>query len=129
MHQQIRLAVPRSSPPNLEPVLQVLKDAGINIIAVGGSNLEHGGEFGFAVDHDRQDAALQALRNARLRPRIVDVTVCLLDNRPGALLECISEANRSHRPGGRLIRDIAVGIPDDEGRVPVQVLFEGPAQV
>jgi hypothetical protein len=127
MHQQIRLDVPASSPPNLEAVLQILKDAGINIVAVGGSNVEQGGEFGFAVDHDKQDAALEALRSARLRPRVVDVTLCLLDNRPGALLECITEANRNHRPGGRLIRDIAVGVPEADGRVPVQVYFEGPA--
>ncbi len=126
MHQQIRVEVPAGSPPNLEAVLQILKDAGINIIAVGGSNVEHGGEFGFAVDHDQQAAAVQALEGARLRPRVVDVTLCLLDNRPGALLECIGQANQGHRPR-RLIRDIAVGIPDAEGRVPVQVYFDGPA--
>jgi hypothetical protein len=126
MHQQIRLAAPASSPPNLEKVLQVLEDAGINIVAVGGSNVEHGGEFGFAVDHDRQDAALDALRAAGLRPRVVDVTLCLLDDRPGALRDCIAKANRGHRPG-RLIRDIAIGIPGADGRVPVQVYFDGPA--
>lgn len=126
MHQQIRLAVPASSPPNLEKVLMVLEDAGINIIAVGGSNVEHGGEFGFAVDHDQQAAAIRALEGARLRPRLVDVTTCLLENRPGALRDCITSANQGHRPG-RLIRDIAVGVPDGDGRVPVQIYFDGPA--
>jgi hypothetical protein len=126
MHQQIRLAVPASSPPNLEKVLQVLEDAGINIIAVGGSNVEHGGEFGFAVDHTQQQAALEVLQEARLRPRLVDVTLCRLDNRPGALRDCISSANEGHRPG-RLIRDIAIGIPEEDGRVPVQIYFDGPA--
>jgi hypothetical protein len=126
MHQQIRLAVPASSPPNLESVLQVLEDAGVNIIAVGGSNVEHGGEFGFAVDHDQQEAALKVLEDARLRPHLVDVTVCLLENRPGALRDCITNANRGHRPG-RLIRDIAIGVPDADGRIPVQIYFDGPA--
>jgi hypothetical protein len=126
MHQQIRLAVPASSPPSLEKVLQVLEDAGINIIAVGGSNVEHGGEFGFAVDHDQQEAALKVLADARLRAHLVDVTLCLLENRPGALRDCITNANQGHRPG-RLIRDIAVGIPDADGRVPVQIYFDGPA--
>ena len=124
MHQQIRLAVPTSSPPNLEKVLQLLGDAEINITAVGGSNVEHGGEFGFAVDHDQQAAALAVLREAHLRPHVVDVTLCLLDNRPGALRDCISNANQGHRPG-RLIRDIAVGVPEADGRVPVQVYFDG----
>jgi hypothetical protein len=123
MHQQIRLAVPASSPPNLEKVLESLEAAGINIIAAGGSNVEHGGEFGFAVDHDQQEAALAVLREAHLRPRVVDVTLCLLDNRPGALRDCISNANQGHRPG-RLIRDIAVGVPEADGRVPVQVYFD-----
>jgi len=123
MHQQIRLAVPASSPPNLEKVLQVLEDAGINVIAVGGSNVEHGGEFGFAVDHDQQEAALTVLRAAHLRPHLVDVTLCLLDNRPGALRDCITNANQGHRPG-RLIRDLAVGVPEADGRVPVQVYFD-----
>ena len=126
MHQQIRLAVPASSPPSLEAVLQVLENAGINIIAVGGSNVEHGGEFGFAVDHDQQGAALDVLRGAHLRPHLVDVTVCRLENRPGALRDCITNANQGHRPG-RLIRDIAVGVPDADGRVPVQIYFDGPA--
>jgi hypothetical protein len=124
MHQQIRLAVPASSPPNLEKVLRLLEDAGINITAVGGSNVEHGGEFGFAVDHEQQDAALTVLRGANLRPHVVDVTLCLLDNRPGALRDCISSANQAHRPG-RLIRDIAVGVPEADGRVPVQIYFDG----
>jgi len=126
MHQQIRLAVPADSPPNLEKVLQVLEDEGINIIAVGGSNVEHGGEFSFAVDHEKQDAALEVLRGARLRPRLVEVTVCLLENRPGALRDCITSANRGHRPD-RLIRDIAVGVPDADGRTPVQLYFDSPA--
>ena len=123
MHQQIRLAVPASSPPNLEKVLESLEAEGINITAVGGSNVEHGGEFGFAVDHDQQEAALAALQKAHLRPRVVDVTLCLLDNRPGALRDCIAKANQGHRPG-RLIRDIAVGVPEADGRVPVQVYFD-----
>ena len=127
MHQQIRVHVPASSPPSLETVLGVLAAANINILAVGGSNMEHGGEFGFAVDHAQQDDAVLALQTAHIRHRVVDVTVCEVENRPGALLECIRDANGTKRPAGLLIRDIAIGVPDDAGRVMVQVFYDRPA--
>jgi hypothetical protein len=127
MHQQIRVVVPISSPPNLATVLEVLERARINIVAVGGSNVEHGGEFGFAVDHAQQIAAEEALQKAHIRHRVVDVEECVVENRPGALLECVRDANQRHRPSGRFIRDIAIGIPDVNGRVMVQIFYEGPA--
>jgi hypothetical protein len=129
MHQQIRAATPRSSPPDLARLLSVLRDAGINIIAVGGSNHERDGEFGFAVDHDQQQAALDALAGARppIKARVVDVEVAWLEDRPGALLAAVQKANQANRRGNRLIRDIAVGVPDGQGRVPVQIYYdEGP---
>jgi hypothetical protein len=121
MHQQIRLA-PVKSPADLEAPLRVVADAGINILAVGGSNVEHGGEFGFAVDHDKHDAAIAALRAAGYKPRTADVTVCFLEaDKPGQLLDCVAKAAKDNKANGKGIRDIAVGIPDDQGRIPVQI--------
>lgn len=120
MHQQIRV-VGAKSPPDLEAVLQVLADAGINIIAVGGSNLEHGGELGFATEHEDQQKALDALTTAGYRPRVADVLVCWLTNEPGSLLDCIRQAAESNRGTGKGIRDLAIGVPGPDGRIPVQV--------
>ena len=50
MHQQIRTQ-PTQSPPDLQAFLTVLEEAGINIEAAGGSDIEQGGEFAFAVAH------------------------------------------------------------------------------
>jgi hypothetical protein len=126
MHQQIRLLVPAKSPPNLGDVLQVVADAGINILAVGGSDHEDGGEFGFGVEHDDLPAAKKALEDARYRPRIVDVKLCLLDNQAGALLACVQEARAENQPSGKVIRDIAVGVPDKDGKIQVQIYSEKP---
>jgi hypothetical protein len=126
MHQQIRL-VTRLSPPDLAAALQVVADAGINILAVGGSNLEHGGEFGFAVAHEDQAAAVAALEAKRYRPRAVDVTVCwITKNEPGQLLECVRTASNANKGTGKAIRDIAIGVADDQGRIPVQIFSDGP---
>lgn len=126
MHQQIRLLVPAKSPPDLAGVLEIV--ARYNILAAGGSNIEHGGEFAFALDHDDQDAAVAELTAAGYKPRVVDVHVCFLTDEPGALLECIRDARRENKTTGKLVKDIAIGGKDANGLVPVQVYSEKPGR-
>jgi hypothetical protein len=126
MHQQIRLVVPKKSPPDLASVLAVL--APYQILAAGGSNIEHGGEFAFAVDHGVQDAALKALRDAGYEPRVADVHFCMVTDTPGALLACIQAATAKNKASGNLIKDIAIGGTNAAGEVPIQVYSEKPGK-
>jgi hypothetical protein len=119
-HQQIRLA-PVLSPPDLEAVLKVVAAKGINIIAVGGSSIEHGGEFGFAVEDEDLDRAMQALRDARYKPRSIVVDFDWVDpDQPGALLGVISDVKARNKTRGHAIQDIAIGTPKD-GKILIQV--------
>ena len=120
MHQQIR-TVPAMSPPNLQEFLQVLLDAGINMEAAGGSNIEQGGEFAFAVAHGQEEEALIALKHKGYAPRLVDVTHCALTNEPGQLLACITDVTTSNNEHGRVIKDIVLGVPDEDGRIQIQI--------
>ena len=126
MHQQIRLVVPRKSPPDLASVLEVL--APFNILAAGGSNIEHGGEFAFAVDHGEQTAALKALTGAGYEPRVVEVHACMVTDTPGALLACIQEAAGKNKATGKLIKDIAIGGKNANGEMPIQVYSDKPGK-
>jgi hypothetical protein len=130
MHAQIR-SKPTMSPADLAAFLQVLSDAGINIAAAGGSDIESGGEFGFALEHPEgdesaYDEAEQLLRDRGYDPRRVEVVSCALDNEPGTLLRCIRKAVDANQGTDRRIRDIAVGVPDADGRIQVQVYSEAP---
>ena len=49
MHLQVRSET-EHSPPDLGAVLALLGDEGLNIVSMGGSLLEGGGEFAFAVE-------------------------------------------------------------------------------
>lgn len=123
MHQQIR-TVPRLSPPDLEAFLTVLEGAGINIEAAGGSDVERGGEFAFAVRHGLEREAMAALESMGYEPRLVDVHLCELTNEPGQLLACIAEARSLNVSAGRVIKDIAVGVPNADGLIQVQIYSE-----
>jgi hypothetical protein len=123
MHQQIRSA-PVMSPADLKAFLAVIERAGINIEAAGGSDVERGGEFAFAVAHEKQRAAVEALKAAGYHPRVVDVDVCHLTDNPGQLAACIARISDQNRRTGKVIRDLAIGGPDKAGRIPVQVYSE-----
>ena len=125
MHQQIR-TVPKLSPPNLAAFLKVLADADINIGGASGSNVESGGEFAFAVEDGQEQAAMDALFAAKYRPRLVQPKVCLLEDTPGQLLACITDAIAENANTGRVIKDILVGANREDGKVVVQVYSEGP---
>jgi hypothetical protein len=128
MHQQIRV-VPARSPANLPELLSVLAEAGFNLASAGGSEIENGGEFAFGFEHAEDDEAeyeraITVLEAERYKPRRVDVDVCLLTNEPGQLLECITGIAQQNVQLGRSNREIAVGVPNADGLIQVQVYSE-----
>jgi hypothetical protein len=128
MHLQIR-CVPAASPADLKAFLQVLADNDVNIIAAGGSNVESGGEFAFAVDDEDPDEVkrVTALLTAKgYSPRVVDVHYCWLTNEPGQLLSCVTEATVKNADRGVVIRDVSIGVPGADGRILVQIYSDVP---
>lgn len=119
MHQQIR-TVPAMSPPDLQAFLTLLASAGINLESAGGSDIERGGEFAFAVAHGQEDEAIAVLEQAGYHPRLVEVESCTVTNDPGQLLECVAKVSALNAQSGRVIKDIAVGAPEDQG-LPLRV--------
>lgn len=124
MHLQIR-ATPAKSPASLLDFLEVLEQAGINIEAAGGSNVERGGEFAFAVAHEQVDAAMRALTGAGYKPSLAAVETCWMTNEPGQLRACVARVTEINAESGRLIKDLSIGVPDQDGRIPVQFYSEG----
>ena len=128
MHLQIRLK-PALSPPDVELLLRRLKEANVNLRGVGGSDIEFGGEFAFAVDDGQEDRAKAALDAAGYRYRVLEhdvdpeLTLCWLENVPGALHACLEGIANANLDSGRIIRDMLIGVPED-GRVPVQIYSE-----
>jgi hypothetical protein len=120
MHLQIR-AAPVQSPPNLADFLAVIAKEGINILTAGGSNIEQGGEFAFAVSHEDQCRAVEALAEAGYEPRVVTVDWGLMTDKPGQLLECVARVAAQNAATGKTIVDIAIGGPDADGRIPIQI--------
>lgn len=129
MHLQVR-TVPATSPPDVEKLLRRLKDAGVNLSGAGGSDVEFGGEFAFAVDHDQEVLARSVLEaDPPYKYRVLEVgvdpelTVCELDNVPGSLHGCLEGISSSNLDSGRIIRDILIGITEN-GRIAAQVYSE-----
>ena len=129
MHLQIRLK-PATSPPDVEQLLRRLKEANVNLRGVGGSDVEFGGEFAFAVDDGQEDRAKAVLEadppyKYRVLEHDVDpeLTLCWLENVPGALHACLEGIASANLENGRIIRDMLIGVPEG-GRVPVQIYSE-----
>jgi hypothetical protein len=118
MHKQLRV-VAVSSPPDVEKLLRRLKEANINLAGAGGSNVEFGGEFAFAVDHEQEGDAEAVLKEHSYPYRILDsetdprLTLCRLENVVGSLHACIDSVSRANLQGGRIIRDVLVGMDED----------------
>lgn len=133
MHLQVR-AAPNASPPDVEKLLRRLADAGVNLVAVGGSNVEFGGELAFVPEDGQEDLATGVLDEWRYAYRVVRVdadeglSLCEVDNTPGALHACLSLIADENLRRGRIIRDILIGIPDDKdreaGKIPVHIYSE-----
>jgi len=141
MHKQLRV-VAVSSPPDVEKLLRRLKDANINLAGAGGSNVEFGGEFAFAVDHEKEGEAEAVLKEHSYPYRILDsetdprLTLCRLENVVGSLHACIESVSRANLQSGRIIRDVLVGMDEDglaaqvfseEVRTPANAEGSGPS--
>jgi hypothetical protein len=127
MHQQIRVT-PRTSAADVEKLLSRLAEAKVNIAAAGGSDLEFGGEFAFAADHDSEDAAIRVLKQFKYRYRVIGeddpgLTLCWMENRPGELHRCVTGVAEANLKNGRIIRDLIIGVPEGK-KVPVQIFSE-----
>jgi hypothetical protein len=133
MHKQIRV-VPARSPADLQALLEVLATAGINIEAAGGSNVEQGGEFAFSVSHGQEADAIARLREADYQPRELEefvesedgaaITWCLMTDEPGQLLACVTSVTVANAAAGRVIKDLSIGTPRADGKIPVQIYSE-----
>ena len=121
MHQQVRLS-PALSPPDLEQVLEIIAAEGINIVAVGGSNLAHGGEFAFSLEDDATTKkAFDLLKSKGYKPRLADVDLFWLTDQPGQLLAKVREVAANNKASGKAIQDIAVGPPGPNGQIRVEI--------
>jgi hypothetical protein len=125
MHQQIR-TVPARSPADLQALLEVLAENRINIQAAGGRNIETGGEFAFGLVDGEYERAMEVLTKAGYDPHLVDIDYCALNDEPGQLLRCVSEIRERNLLAGQVILEIAVGVPDAEGCIQVQVYSGDP---
>jgi hypothetical protein len=133
MHLQMRTA-PRLSPPDVEKLLAVLADAGVNLVGIGGSNVEFGGELALVPEDGQEDLARTTLENAGYAVRVVRVdadeglVLCRVKNEHGALHACLAAAAAANLTKGRIIRDILIGIPDADdvadGVIPVHIYSE-----
>jgi hypothetical protein len=133
MHKQIRV-VPARSPADLQAFLEVLAAAGINIEAAGGSNVEQGGEFAFAVTDGQEADAIALLRDAGYQPRELDASVesedgavfttCWMTDEPGQLLACVTSVTDANVAAGRVIKDLSIGKSRADGMIPVQIYSE-----
>ena len=132
MHLQVRI-VPKKSPADVEKVLEIIAGAGINLVGIGGSDVEFGGELALVPEEGREDDLVALLDD--YHPRVLRVKdprsglrLCVVDNKAGALHGCIREVATANLDEGRIIRDILIGVPDDDQaaahQVPVHVYSE-----
>lgn len=133
MHMQIRCH-PAKSAPDVEKLLGVLAAGGVNLVAVGGSDVEFGGEIAIVPDHGQEDDAMRILVEAEYNPRRLEANDDPslrgreIPNTRGSLHAYVSEISNENLANGRIIRDILVGVPTADqaaaGVVPVHVYSE-----
>jgi hypothetical protein len=133
MHLQIRVN-PTASPPDVDKLLARLARAGVNLVAIGGSNVEFGGELAIVPQDGHEDATYTALDSFGYAYRILyadrdeGLVLCEVANEVGALHECLQQVAADNLVRGRIIRDILIGVPEPELKerdlVPVHVYSE-----
>ena len=134
MHQQIR-SEPRLSPPDVGQFLEKLAKAGVNIVAVGGGSIEHGGKVAVAChaggeggrdDLEKAKAALGKYKYEIVEEGMNDsgyLHVGAMRDKEGELAREIRAAIKSAGTG-YIVEDVALGVPykeDGELVFPVQV--------
>jgi hypothetical protein len=102
----------------LVQLLDLLVQNDFDLGMAGGDSIEGGGEFVFAIkDDSRYDECATLLKdNGYRNVRLIEPQVCHVDDRKGALRDCLRDLIRD----GRRIDEIYVGTPD-EGKIPVHV--------
>ncbi len=131
MHMQIRCN-PVASPPDVDLLLSRLADAGVNLVAVGGSDVEFGGELALVPEDGQETLAIGVLDEFGYphRELFVDdpdsgLRLCLASHESGGLHQCLRDASTENRDKGWKIRDILVGVPDEdefrEKKIPVHI--------
>jgi hypothetical protein len=134
VHMQIRCH-PVASPPDVDLLLSRLADANVNLVAVGGSNVEFGGELALVPEDGQEDLAIGVLDEFQYphRELFVDdpasgLRLCMASHESGGLHRCLQEASDANRSNGWKIRDVLVGVPEEEDfearRIPVHIYSE-----
>jgi hypothetical protein len=133
MHLQMR-AKAVNSPPDVELLLRRLKDDGVDLQAVGGSNVEFDGEIVIVPKDECEDQARTTLQRYNYPFRevlVVDdvgLDLCEVGDSVGGLHGCLKDVAQKNLERGRIIRDITVGVPDDDQRsrgvIPVHIFSE-----
>ena len=130
MHAQGQ-AKPARSPADLAAFLEVLAANNLNIELAGGSDVELGGEFVFAFEHDPgdngpYDLAVEKLEAEGYTVNIVDSDVddhlrtYEIINEPGRLLEAVQDAT-DHNGQIRAIKTVSVGTPTVDGLIRIHI--------
>lgn len=133
MHLQVRVN-PKASPPDVDKLLGRLADAGVNLAAIGGSDVEFGGELAIVPQDGHEDETFRTLDHFHYDYRVLYVAndeglaLCEVPNDVGGLHRALRAISDDNLRRGRIIRDILVGVPDADLRarelVPVHVYSE-----
>jgi hypothetical protein len=119
---------PLNLPQNaLLTLLDLLAENDYDLATAGGDSIEGGGEFVFGLkdtgdgeaeeDQRYADCAQLLKENGYRNVRLIKPLLCELDDHVGALRDCL----RQMITDGRRIDEIYVGVPEEDGKIPVQV--------
>lgn len=126
---------PVASPPDVDLLLSRLADKGVNLVAVGGSDVEFGGELAL-VPEDGQESLATGVLDAFGYPHRElykddpdsGLRLCMASHESGGLHRCLEEASIANRERGWKIRDVLIGVPEEEDfqarKIPVQIYSE-----
>ena len=133
MHLQVRCQ-PKASPPDVAALLDRLARENVDLVGIGGSDVEFNGELAVVPAEDDEDRTIELLQP--YRPRVVraddpdsGLTLLIVDDRSGGLYEQIRRhVAPKNQERGWVIRDILIGVPNEEqkqaNQVPVHVFSE-----
>ena len=112
MHMQIRCH-PVASPPDVDLLLSRLAERGVNLVAVGGSDVEFGGELALVPEDGQESLAIEVLEEFGYPHRELykddpdsGLRLCMASHESGGLHRCLEEASISNRDKGWKIRRI-----------------------
>jgi hypothetical protein len=115
-----------ATPGALIRLLQLLADNKVNLKTAGGSRIEAGGQFVFALDDDDdQEAPARAAQlindDGEWRAWVVEPFHCHTNDEPGGLLACLQKVEEA----GLVVDEIFVGTPEADGSIPLQITTIG----